>query len=243
MDTISVKGVLEVGGGACVSSCANGDRSVKSIGLRCATGQQFQSAVETAEPIRIQTPGGPGSTFIDLSLLGDLTAIELLFVRSDQPIVLRIGADEAELLGVGGIFPTLFVGGETLLVDVNGTLVTVAFLVGDQTAAQCVARINAAFALAGFATPRAEVDTTGQIRLTGIGTGTESTLEVTGGTGAATLGFGTLPSDTGAGADVPVWGTFLAEFGVAGSIPAPPARVQVSGTANITVVAAGRTTS
>lgn len=242
-DSISLKGVLEVGGGVCVSSCGGADRSTKSIALRCATGQQFQSAVETAEPIRVSTPGVPGASFVDLALLGDLTSIELLYVKSDQPIVLRVGAAEPELSGTGGTFPTLFVGGETLLLDFDGTAVTVTFAAGDQTAAQVAARINAECALVGLATPRATVQTSGQILITGLGTGSGADLSVIGGTGAATVGFAGTPSDTGAGADVPVWGTFLAEFGVTGSPPAPPARIQVSGNANLTIVAAGRTTS
>ncbi len=241
-DSLSLKGVLEVGAGTCVSACGVAARATYPIALRCATGQQFQSAVATAETIRISTPGAVGSSFADLSLLGDLTAIELLYCKSDQPIVLRIGAAEPELTGSGGIFPTLFAGGETLLIDFDGTTVTTAFLVGDQTSAQVAARINAACALAGLPTPRVSVATSGQLVIAGLGTGASSTLSVTGGTGAATLGFGALPSDQGEGSDVPVWGTFLCEFGVAGSLPAPPERVQFSGTANLTIVAAGRTT-
>lgn len=241
MESIQIKGTLEIGGGVCVSACSSGDRSTYSLALRCATGQQYQSAVATAEPIRIATPGVAGAAFVDLALLQQLLAIELLYVRSDQPIVMRIAADEPSITGSGGVFPTLFAGGETLLLDVDGSPLTVTFLVGDQTAAQCVARINAAFALAGYPTPRASVTTSGQIQIDGIGTGAASTLEVTGGTGAAQLGLSGL-SAIGAGADVPVWGTYLTEFGVSGSIPAVPARIQFSGVANITVVAAGRTT-
>lgn len=242
-DTISLKGVLEVGGGSCVSSCGGADRSTKSITLRCATGQQFQSAVETAEPIRISTPGAVGAVFTELSLLGDLTAIELLYVKSDQPIMLRIGAARPELTGSGGVFPTGFVGGETLALDFNGAAVLVTFQAGDQSASQVAARINSECALAGLSTPRASVATSGQIAISGLGTGASSTLSVTGGTAAAALGFAALPVANGAGADVPVWGTFIAEFGVAGSLPAPPAKVQLSGNANVTVVAAGRTTA
>lgn len=242
MESLALKGTLEVGGGACVSSCANGDRSVKSLALRCATGQQFQSAVETAEPIRIATPGAAGAAFVDLQLLGDLIAIEFLYVRVDNPIVLRVGANEAVLRGVAGVFPTLFAGGETLSISFAGAVVSVTFLAGDQTAAQCAARINAACALAGLATPRATVNAaTGQIEIRGLLTGSTQTVTITAGTGATTLGLPVGASAAGAGADVPVWGTFLAEFGVAGSPPVPPARVQFSGNAGITAVAAGRT--
>lgn len=241
-DSISVKGVLEIGGGACVSSCGGADRSTKSISLRCATGALFQSAVETAEAIRLATVGAPGTTFVDLPLLEQLTSIELLYVRGDQPVVLRIGAAEPVVTGASGTFPTLFVGGETLLLDVDGTPLSVTFDAADQSAAQVAARINAAFALAGYPTPRASVTSALQLAIEGVGTGASSTLSVTGGTGAATIGLGALPSAQGAGADVPVWGTMLVEFGVTGSLPYPPARIQFSGTSNLTVVAAGRTT-
>ena len=235
--------MLEVGGGTCVSSCGVAARSAYPVSLRCGTGQQFQSAVATAETLSVLTPGAAGSSFIDLSLLGDLTSIELLYVKTDQPIVLRVGAEEPRLTGVGGVFPTLFAGGETIVFNFAGASVTTTFLAGDQTAAQVAARINAACALAGLPTPRASVATSGQLAIAGIGTGNAATLSVTGGTGATTLGFGGLPTDSGAGSDVPVWGTFLCEFGVTGSSPAPPARIQVSGNANLTIVAAGRTTS
>lgn len=241
MESIALRGTLEIGGGVCVSSCSSGDRSTYSLALRCATGQQYQSAVATAEPIRISTPGAAGASFVDLPLLEQLLAVEMLYVRSDQPIVMRIAADEPIIVGSGGVFPTLFAGGETLVLDVDGSPLTVTFLAGDQTAAQCVARINSAFALAGYPTPRASVLTSGQIQIEGIGTGAQSSLEVTAGTGAAQLGL-VGASAIGEGADVPVWGTFLCEFGVSGSQPAVPARIQFSGVANITVVAAGRTT-
>lgn len=241
-DTLTLKGTLEVGGGACASSCGGGaDRSVKTLALRCSTGQVFQTVVETAAPLRISTAGAVGAAFVDLDLLGDLVAIEFLMLRSDAAIMARIGAAEPELTGSGGVFPTLFAGGETLLLSFNGAAVTVTFLVGDQTAAQCVARINAACALAGLATPRASVLTTGQIEIVGIGTGAESTLAVTGGTGATALGFAGTPDDIGEGADVPVNGLYLSEFPQAGTTnPAPPGRVQLSGVAGVTIVAAGR---
>jgi hypothetical protein len=244
MDTIAVKGTLVVGGGTCVSDgCgAGGDQSVKSLSLRCAAGQQFQSAVETASTVAIATAGLVGAVFVDVDLLSVLTSIELLYVKASNPILIRIGAAEATLTGVGGTFPTLFVGGETLTMTIDGVAVSVAFLVGDQTAAQCVARINAACALAGLSTPRASVATSGQITITGSLTGYQGTVVITGGTGAATLGLTGL-SAVGAGADSPLYGTLLQEFGVTGQTQPPrPRRVQFSGTANLNIVAAGSAT-
>lgn len=246
---ISLAGSLTIGGGACVTGCPpqGGDLSAKALSLRCPGGGTYQGAVETAEPIRVTTPGAVGQFFVDLALLAQLTAVELLYVRSDNQIELRIGAATPKILGAGGIFPTLFVGGETLdllFVDPNvaTTVVNVVFGAGDQTPAQVAARINAACALAGLATPRAVVQTTGQLQIDGLGTGTGASVEITAGTGAAQIGLGGTPSAQGAGADVPVWGTFLAEFGIQGTPPGVPARIQVSGNANLSIVAAGRTT-
>ncbi len=237
MNALTLRGSLEVGLDPCCSTgCGAQDRSTKSLQLRCAT-QSYQSIVETGAPLRIQTPGAVGSEFVDLDVLETLTAIEFLFVKTDAPIELRIGAVAAIVTGSGGTFPTAFAGGETLTLTIDGVAVSVAFLVGDQTAAQVAARINAACALAGLPTPRASVASSGQLAISGVETGSDGAVVVTGGTGAATLGL-TGASALGSGADVPVWGTFLVEFG---NYPNVPSRIQISGIANVSLVAAGRT--
>lgn len=241
-ETLSLKGTLEIGAGACVSSCSDVSRNTIGLSLRCASGQTFQSAVQTPAPIMINTAGAVGSAWQDLDVLGDLTAIEFLYAKSKAGLMLRIGAAAASLVGSGGLFPTTFVGGETLDLVIDGTAVSVAFLVGDQTAAQCVARINAACALAGLPTPRASVRSDGQIQIDGVLTGADHAVEVTGGTGAVRLGFAGTPSAVGAGSDVPLYGTFIAEFGTKGTTPAPPTRIQASGVGELTLVAAGSTT-
>lgn len=237
---LTFKGSVEVGAGCAVTSgCASSVATMmRVIAARC--GAFYQSVVASPEPIRIATLGNPGAAWADLNALDDLTSIEFFYITSDQPILVRIGAEIPTLIGVGGIFPTGFVGAETLNIDFDGLVVAVVFLIGDQSAAQVVARINAACALAGLPTPRAVVSTSGQIQIDGINTGTNSTLKVPSGTGAAAIGFGAFPSDSGAGADVPLWGTMLIEFPSTGGLIPPPARIQVSGTANVSVVAAGR---
>lgn len=231
--SLELSGTILVGGDDC--SCAgSGDQTVKSLGGGCPVG--YSAIVTTAKPITIATPGAPGAVFVDLPLLETLTAIEFLFVRSSAEVVVRIDAAPAEVVGVGGTFPTGFSGGETLTLEIDGVAVSVAFLVGDQTAADVVARINAAAALAGLATPRARVEG-GQVAIDGVLTGSDAEIEVTGGTGAATLGLAGL-SGRGAGADVRVLGTLLSEFP---RTAAAPARVQVSGTGTLTIVAGGRT--
>lgn len=244
MNSLTLNGTLSAGGncGVSIGCGASGDTNVKTLALRCP-GQPFQGAVETISPIALATVGPAGLNFIDLDLLDTLTAIEFLYAKSDQPIVLRIGADVAKLLGVGGVFPTGFVGGETLALLFDALPVLVTFLAGDQTALQVAARINAACALAGLPTPRASVQSTGQLEIDGIATGSAAALSETGGSAAAVLGFPGTPVAHGAGADVPLYGTLLQEFGIAGQAAPPvPKRIQFSGIANLTIVAAGKTT-
>lgn len=233
---ITLRGTLEVGGDSCVSACATGDRTTKQLALRCAT-RVYQSAVETPEPLQIQTAGAIGDEFIDVDALDQFIAIELLFARSESPMILRIGAGPAQLDGAGAAFGTVL-NGETLLLVIDGVAVNVVFVVpGDTTAAAIAARINAAAALAGLATPRAEVLSSGQLRISGILTGPEGTAEETGGTAAAKVGYAGTPSAVGTGSDVRFYGTFFTEF----DPQAAPARVQVSGTGRLTLLAAGRT--
>lgn len=234
--SLNLAGSLEVGGD-CAAACSGaGDRTIRRLALRCCPAL-YQSVVDTPVPLQIITPGLPGAAFVDLDVLDSLAAIEFLYARTNSKFCLRIGAAEAVLTGVGATFPTGFLGGETLLLTIDAVPVTVTFLVGDQTAAACVARINADCALAGLPTPRATVTTSGQIAIRGTQTGTSAVVSVTGGTGAVALGFPGTPSANGAGADVFVYGTLLQEFP---SFPDAPTRIQVSGQGSISVVAAGR---
>jgi len=244
MGSLLLRGSLDVGSdcGGCGGGggCAGGgtDRTVRALGLRCPGSAYYQSVVATGAPIRVQTVGVLGAEFVDLDLLADLIGVEFLYVKSDAPIALRLDAAAARVVGSGGTFPTGFVGGETLTFLVGLVPVSVTFLAGDQTAAQVVARINAACALAGLPTPRASVSGT-QIAIDGLLTGPQSTVSVTGGTGAATLGLAGA-SAVGSGQDVEINGSFLAEFR---SYPDSVSRVQVSGQASLSIVAAGRTSA
>lgn len=241
MGSLLLRGSLDVGagcGGCGGCSGCGSDRTMRALGLRCPGSSYYQSVVATGAPIRVQTTGAPGDEFVDLDLLADLIGVEFLYVKSDAPIVLRLDAEAARVVGSGGTFPTGFAGGETLTLDVDGTAVTATFQVGDQTAAQVVARINGACAIAGLPTPRASVSGT-QVAVDGVLTGPEGNVDVTGGTGAATLGLSGA-SAVGSGQDIPVWGTFLAEFR---TYPDSVSRVQVSGQASLSIVAAGRTSA
>jgi hypothetical protein len=230
---LELSGTITIAGDDC--SCVGaGDSLVKAIGSECPTG--YQTCVATAKPISVATTGVLGAEFVDLDLLDSLTRIEFLYVRSNAEIILRIGAAPAQLDGSGGTFPTTFAGGETLNLTIDTVSFIVTFDVADQTAAQCAARINAAAALAGLATPRASVLASGELSINGVLTGSAGGVAVTGGTGAATLGLA-VSSVVGSGADVNVLGTFLNEFPRNTNAPS---RVQVSGVASVSVVAGGR---
>ena len=72
--------------------------------------------------------------------------------------------------------------------------------------------------------------------LTGVLTGIQGSVLVTGGTGQTALGFASSANDTaaGLGADVDVNGAFLLESGVTGV-----SRVQISGQGTLEIFAAG----
>jgi hypothetical protein len=98
------------------------------------------------------------------------------------------------LLGVGGTFPTAFVGGEAFGFTIDGTAVTGTFQAGDQTAQQCVNRLNAAAMLAGLDYVPFVIEA-GQIRVSGSDASASGAVSVT--TANATLGFPTTTSDSG----------------------------------------------
>lgn len=236
--TITLKGSLEIGGDQCSTGCDTaGDKTVRALSLRC-TQSYFQGADSTDIPIQISTAGAIGDAWVELPSTSDLETIEFLMVRSDQPVRLRIGAGPAVASASGATFPTGFSGGETLTFDLDGTSVSVVFTSGAQTAAQCANEINAACALLGLATPVASVSTTGQLKLTGVLTGVDGSVSVTGGTGRAALGFA-IAEVFGTGEDVDVRGLYMQEL----PQPSTVTRVQISGQATISVVAAGRTTA
>lgn len=236
---IDLQGSVIVGGGVC--SCDDGQGTkIVPLAFRCGAGG-YASVVSTDAPVQVSTVGLVGATWVDLPVTDALDQIELLLVQSQGPIALRFGADAATVLGVGGTFPTGFVGAETLTLTLDGNPLSVAFLVGDQTAAQVAARINSAAALASLPWMPASVATNGQVQLRGVLTGAQGSVVVTGGTGAATLGL-SGKSAVGLGEDVGVDGMFLAQFGRAPSAAAP-GRVQISGQSLVSVMAAGNTPS
>lgn len=97
-------------------------------------------------------------------------------------------AGKASILGVGGTYPTLFVGGETLLLQIDGDAVkTVTMTSAEQALADVVARINAV-----MAATVASADG-GELRISSVIEGKAGRVRIIGGTALATLGLSATP--------------------------------------------------
>lgn len=128
---------------------------------------------------------------------GDVAEARIIWIEADGDFEVSLGGvvgTVGTLLGSGGTFPTSFAGGETFGFLIDGIAVAGAFLIGDQSAAQCAARMNAAAMLAGcvhvpFVTEG------GQIRVSGALATSAGEVEVT--VARATIGFAALTSDAG----------------------------------------------
>lgn len=124
---------------------------------------------------------------------GDVTQGRIVYLEGNGDFRVTFGGVAgiaATLLGAGATYP----GSGTLVFNLDGTAVSVVFQAGDLTVAAYVARINAACALAGLATPRA-VNESGQIRLNGIDASANGEIEIT--TALATAGFPTTTTVNG----------------------------------------------
>ena len=239
---VTLSGILSVADDACANGQGLTTKQVALGSSCCSSGSRYYQAVASAQA-EIATSGLVGSVFEDLDVADELTRIELFFIRSSAEVALRLYAIAAYAQAVAGSFPSGFSGGETLITTIDGTVVTTTFDAADQSADECAARINAAMALAGIATPRASV-VAGQLRIDGvataIGSGGIGQLSFSG-TGAAQLGLdcGSSPTIVDAqGKDVFVNGLGIFEFPTTGDNLLTA--IQISGVATVDVLAAGR---
>lgn len=235
--SVDLQGTVTVSDGAlggCNGCGVNGGTRILQLALACAGGV-FECVQSTDLPCPINTPAPAFST---PPVVTGFSAIQLLILNSNAALTWRLNGVAATLTGVGGVFPTTFAGGETLIADVDGGVsVTTTFLAADQSAAQVAARINAAFALAGLPSP-ATVAGSGQLVLTGLLTGAEGTVNVTGGTAQVALGFPVSTNDSavGTGVDIRASGLVVLEADRSN----PYTKVEVQGTASaVTILAAG----
>jgi hypothetical protein len=76
---------------------------------------------------------------------GAVSQARLVYVKASGAFRLNPGGAAATVAhkdGVGGSYPTGFAGGEHLDLKIDGTVVTVPFLIGDQSLVQVTGRIN-----------------------------------------------------------------------------------------------------
>lgn len=110
---------------------------------------------------------------------------------------------KARIAGIAGTFPTLFTGGESFQLSIDGAVLpTVLMTAVEQSNAQVVARINAVTAL-----PIASV-VGGQVVIDSVIAGTSGRVAILGGTALATLGFSATPIQ-----DVWTWTMVNAQVG------------------------------
>ncbi len=218
-------------GGGC--DCAGGEGvSVApfEIGFRGAGcgGESYQVARSGSS--RIATLA---LEYVPLPLTEGFSSIQLLAVRSSGPITLRLRGTGAKAVTAAS-FPTAMLAGQLLGFTIDGVAVAVAFGVGEDTALEVAARINSAAALAGLTYYPAKVQA-GQVAIEGALTGPSGALSAFSGSGAVTLGLSAFVGAQGGGSEVPVDGLFIAQFPRLGDLT----RVEVNGTASVSVLAAG----
>lgn len=232
---VQLSGQITVGGTTCPDPCGTTSSKIQGLALSCPGSTAFQCVVSTDLPCAIATAGVLGAAFEELPVTDALDLIELLMVRSNALMRLRVGAAPAALVSSGLALP--LAGGETLIFDVDGQPAVTATFTAAATAAAVANELNAAAALLGQAPP-ASVNTAGALVLTGVLTGVDGSVNVTGGTGQVALGFaaGTNDAAVGDGSDIDFNGIFLVEFGKNGG---SVSRVQISGSGSIEVFAAG----
>lgn len=229
---VKLQGQITVGGSICTDPCSTVSSKIQGLSLSCSQ-VAFSCVVSNDVPCAVATAGLVGAVFVDLPVTDALDLVQLLYVRSNVAMRLRIGAAEAALVSTGLTLPLS--GGETLITEVDGQAAVTTTFTAATTAQQVANEINAAAALLGQAPP-ASVNTAGALVLSGVLTGIQGSALVTGGTGQVALGFAALTNDTaaGEGADVDFNGAFLLETGATGV-----SRVQISGQGTLEIFAAG----
>jgi hypothetical protein len=162
------------------------------------------------------------------------SSIELLALKTSAELELRLDGAPA-VATTSALYPVAGLSGLTLAFGVDGYPVAVTFEAGDDTAEDVARRINAGAALAGVPFRPASVLSTGQVEIRGFKTGAAGALTAFTGSAAALLGLDTFVGSTGSGSDVTVDGLQVWQFPRAGGV----ARIEVSGQASVSVLAAG----
>lgn len=230
-DTVQLTGSIRIANGSATATCGvAAQNSTFSLSLASTYAAAFSSDLGYTflSPLEFVTPGCATS----------LSSIEMLYMRCDAPLTLRIGGAVARVVGVAGTYPTLFAGGETMTVAIDGGAVnTVTFQATDQSLTDVVERVNSELVLAGLPPAVYALAVGSQLAIQGLKTGPEGIVNITGGTALATLGL-TAGTSLGAGSDMVVNGSVgPIEFYKVGA----PTTIQVKGVANaVTILVAGQ---
>jgi len=105
-------------------------------------------------------------------------------VNGGAPQTITFSCTQAQRTGVAGTYPTGFVGGEALTVNIDATTnQSIVFTAADQALVDVINRIN------GVLTTAVASNSGGQLRITSNRCGLGSRVQVVGGTAAATLGM------------------------------------------------------
>jgi hypothetical protein len=234
--SLTAKGYIyppEAGYGGSCGGCAGDAVSVApfEIGFRGAGcgGESYLQARSGASQVRT----GP-TEWVPLPLTQEFSSIQLLAVRTSAPITLRLRGTGARAVTAAS-FPTAMLVGQALAFTLDAVGIAMTFASGEDTASEVAARINASAALAGLTYYPASVTSGGQVAIEGALTGPTGALSAFTGAAAATLGLGAFVGAQGGGSDIQVDGLFVAQFPRPGDLT----RVEVNGTASVSVLAAG----
>lgn len=152
----------------------------------CLFGRELSELLDSMDDEKNETgllAAGETNRSVDL---GDIDEVRLVYIEAEGEIDVSFGAGAptgAVILGVGGSFPTGFVGGEAMTVEIDNLgAVAIAFTVGASTAQDVCNEINAAFALAGILSGGVPVSPAtvvgGEVQLASPTTGITSEVEI-----------------------------------------------------------------
>lgn len=230
--TIQLTGTLVVGGSSCSSGCGTtgSNMRVMPIDLAC-NGKSYEHVVSYDCPTRINTSGA----WVALDIAADVLP-ELVRLKSDMAIDLRVGGEVASITSAGVTYPVTTGSTLTFVVNVDAqTQVSISLVAGTYTAQQIANAINAGAAGVGFSFMPASV-VANQVVIAGVLTGSAGVVAIGSGTANAALGFTASATDVGAGDDYLAIKSLLVEYPAAKT-----GLTQVRGAANaLEILLAGK---
>lgn len=227
---VSAKGWLVPGEGGCSSSCSrSGSSAAAPFELLFRNGSEQYTVCRSGDA-QIQTPA---LEYVDLPVTTDFTAIELLSLRTSGPVLVRFDGAPARVV-TSAVFPHAALVDETLTFAADGYTLSATFAIGEDTPAEVARRINAAAALAGVPfMPARELN--GQVEIHGDKSGPLGALSAFTGSAAPLLGLAGYAATNGTGQVLELDGLVVLQFKRTQGVR----RVEISGSASVSVLAAG----